>query len=62
MLGEPIGLVQQRLQAKREYNDGMTAKEKKDWCDSGIKGTAWCQDEIDKGWNYRTKKTEGLMF
>ena len=24
MLGEPIGLVQQRIQAKREYNDGMT--------------------------------------
>lgn len=47
--GEPIALVQQRMQ-------------KKDWCDSGIKGTDWCAQEETKDLNERTKRQQGLMF
>ena len=47
--GEPIALVQQKMQ-------------KKDWCDSGIKGTDWCAQEETKDLNERTKRQQGLLF
>ena len=47
--GEPIALVQKKMQ-------------KKDWCDSGIKGTDWCAQEETKDLNERTKRQQGLLF
>jgi len=35
---------------------------KKDWCDSGIKGTNWCAAEEASDLNERTKRQQGLMF
>ena len=35
---------------------------RKDWCDSGIKGTNWCAQEEEKDLNERTKRQQGLMF
>lgn len=35
---------------------------KKDWCDSGIKGTNWCAEEEKKDLNERTKRQQGLVF
>lgn len=37
-------------------------KQKRDWCDSGIKGTDWCAQEEEADLNERTKQQEGLMF
>ena len=51
--GEPIALVQQRLSKKMQ---------RKDWCDSGIKGTNWCAAEEAADLNERTKQQKGLMF
>ena len=36
--------------------------EKKDWCDSGIKGTNWCAQEEAKDLNERSKHQQGLLF
>ena len=36
--------------------------QRKDWCDSGIKGTDWCAQEETKDLNERTKRQQGLMF
>ena len=39
-----------------------TLAQKQDWCDSGIKGTNWCDQEESKDLNERTKQQKGLMF
>ena len=36
--------------------------EKQDWCDSGIKGTNWCDEEEKKDLNEKLKHQKGLMF
>ena len=45
-----------------ETTDVQLNEEKRDWCDSGIKGTDWCAQEETKDLNERTKRQQGLMF
>jgi hypothetical protein len=40
----------------------LSQKEKRDWCDSGIKGTDWCAQEESKDLNEKLKHQKGLMF
>lgn len=43
-------------QSGKEVAEQLVQKQKKDWCDSGIKGTDWCAQEEAKDLNERTKR------
>jgi hypothetical protein len=49
-------------QAGKEVVQQLSQDQNQDWCDSGIKGTGWCDNEESKDLNEKTKQQKGLMF